>query len=98
MVSVSTFSMLCQSSIPLHAVHFSFNQTYGGYLVLLRKLKWEVLICVLVHDTVDDQIPSIQQKLCGSTSIDIDMQLRVYKNLVSVQMMHADINYADPKV
>ena len=53
---------------------------------------------MLVSDAVDDQIPSIQQKLCGSTLIDIDMQLRMYKDLVSVQMMHADTDYAKSRV
>ncbi len=53
---------------------------------------------MLVDDAVDDQIPSIQQKLCGSVLIDIDMQLHMYKDLVSVQMMHADTDYASPRV
>jgi len=81
-----------------HAVHLSFNQTCGEYLVLLCKLKWEVLTCVLVSDAVDDQIPSIQQKLCGSALIDIDMQLHMYRELVSIQTMHADTDYAKSRV
>ena len=90
MVIVSTFGVLWQSSRTLHAVHLQLQHECGGYLVLLCKLKWEVLTCMLVDDAVDDQIPSIQQELCGSALIDIDMQLHVYKDFVLAQMTHAD--------
>ena len=84
--------------MPIYTVHCSFDQACGGYLVLLCKLKWQVLTCVLVNDAVDDQIPSIQQKLCGSALIDVDMQLHMYKDLVFVQLMHAHTDDASPRV
>ncbi len=66
--------------------------------MLLCKFKWEVLTSVLVSDAVDDQIPSIQQKLCGSVLTDIDMQLHMDEYLVSVQTMHADTDDASHRV